>query len=68
MIMNVRFGLNTDSRLRARGYLVPDVIQPNQYMQGVKLEYLGEVRVYILSDMYKGEGGHYSAPRLIWKR
>lgn len=50
-----------------RGYLVPDVLQPGQFIQGLMLELNNEKRVYVVGLIFKGSGGHYVAPKMMWK-
>ena len=51
-----------------RGYLVPDVVQPGQYMQGLLLDMNNEKRVYIVGLMFKSSDGFYITPKMIWRR
>jgi len=51
-----------------RGYLVPDVVQPGQFIQGLMLELNDEKRVYVVGLIFKGTGGHYVTPKLMWER
>ncbi len=48
--------------------LVPDVIQPGQFMQGLMIELHDEKRVYVVGKTFAAAGSLYIMPKLIWKK
>ena len=50
-----------------RGYLVPDVVQPGQYIQGILIDLNDEKRVYVVGLIFKSSNGYYITPKMMWK-
>lgn len=50
-----------------RGHLVPDVIQPGQYIQGLMINLNEEKCVYVVGLIFKSSNGYYISPKLMWK-
>lgn len=48
--------------------LIPDVIQPGQYMQGLMIELNLEKRVYVVGKTFAAGGKMYVTPKMIWKK
>ena len=48
--------------------LIPDVIQPGQYMQGLMVELNCEKRVYVVGKTFTAGGNIYLMPKMVWKR
>ena len=48
--------------------LIPDVIQPDQYMQGLMIELNNEKRVYVVGKTFAAAGKVYVMPKMVWKK
>lgn len=48
-----------------RGYLVPDVVQPGRFIQGLMIELNGEKRVYVVGVILQSQSGYYVTPKMM---
>lgn len=48
--------------------MVPDLIQPGQFIQRLLVQFDKEKRVYVVWMIFKSQSEHYMAPKMIWMK